>query len=176
MQHSARRSTHKAHVVSLCYVVQLVSMRHNAAVARMQHWYLCPPWLCFCCEGRNDVQAESLWLHLGIIKELAAMCHSVFEGGDVRYGYTTVPTYPRSALHCCGDVLHALCRSGCSPMQTCNVQLYTASDMTICVDCHQAFARFHTAANSRSCLVGICSCCLLHMCGAGCLGRKVACD
>lgn len=41
------------------------------------------------------VQAESLWLHLGIIKELAAMCHSVFQGGDVRYGYTTVPTYPR---------------------------------------------------------------------------------
>ena len=41
------------------------------------------------------MQAESLWLHLGIIKELAAMCHTVFQGGDVRYGYTTVPTYPR---------------------------------------------------------------------------------
>lgn len=43
------------------------------------------------------IQAESLWLHLGIIKELAAMCHSVFQGGDVRYGFTTVPTYPRLA-------------------------------------------------------------------------------
>ena len=43
------------------------------------------------------VQAESLWLHLGIIKELAAMCHSVFQGGDVRYCFTTVPTYPRLA-------------------------------------------------------------------------------
>ena len=41
------------------------------------------------------LQAESLWLHLGIIKELAAMCHSVFQEGDVRYGYTPVPTYPR---------------------------------------------------------------------------------
>ena len=41
------------------------------------------------------MQAESLWLHLGIIKELAAMCHSVFQEGDVQYGYTTVPTYPR---------------------------------------------------------------------------------
>ena len=98
MQHSARRSTHKAHVLSLCYVVQLVSMRHNAAVATMLQGHVCSPWLSFCSEGRDGVQAESLWLHLGIIKELAAMCHSVFEGGDVRYGYTTVPTYPRSAL------------------------------------------------------------------------------
>lgn len=41
-------------------------------------------------------QGESLWLHLDIIKELAKMCHSVFEGGDVRYAFTTIPTYPRS--------------------------------------------------------------------------------
>ncbi len=91
---------HGAHVVSLCYVVQHVSLGHNAAVATMTHSYACPLWLNFWCKGRGDVQAESLWLHLGIIKELAAMCHSVFEGGDVRYGYTTVPTYPRSALPC----------------------------------------------------------------------------
>lgn len=51
------------------------------------------------CNRQRVVQAESLWLHLGIIKELAAMCHSVFEGGDVRYGYTTVPTYPRCLSH-----------------------------------------------------------------------------
>ena len=68
------------------------------------------------------------------------MCHSVFEGGDVRYGYTTVPTYPRSALHCCDDVLHALHRSACAPKQTCHVQLSAASGMPICVRCHQAFA------------------------------------
>lgn len=23
------------------------------------------------------------------------MCHEVFEGGDVKYAYTTIPTYPR---------------------------------------------------------------------------------
>lgn len=45
------------------------------------------------------MQGESLWLHLDIIKELAAMCHEVFVGGSVQYAYTTIPTYPRSA-HC----------------------------------------------------------------------------
>ncbi len=45
------------------------------------------------------VQGESLWLHLDIIKELAAMCHEVFVGGTVQYAYTTIPTYPRSALY-----------------------------------------------------------------------------
>lgn len=48
--------------------------------------------------GMVCTQAESLWLHLGIIKELAAMCHAVFHGGDVRYGYTTVPTYPSGQI------------------------------------------------------------------------------
>ena len=41
------------------------------------------------------MQGESLWLHLPIIKELAAMCHEVFAGGSVSYAYTTIPTYPR---------------------------------------------------------------------------------
>ena len=41
------------------------------------------------------MQGESLWLHLPIIKELAAMCHEVFVGGSVSYAYTTIPTYPR---------------------------------------------------------------------------------
>lgn len=45
---------------------------------------------------KSTVQGESLWLHLPTIEELAKMCHSVFEGGDVKYGYTTIPTYPRS--------------------------------------------------------------------------------
>ena len=40
-------------------------------------------------------QGESLWLHLDIIKTLAAMCHEVFQGGSVQYAYTTIPTYPR---------------------------------------------------------------------------------
>lgn len=43
-------------------------------------------------------QAESLWLHLPIITELATMCHRVFEGGSVQYAYTTIPTYPRSGF------------------------------------------------------------------------------
>jgi len=40
-------------------------------------------------------QAESIWLHLDIIKSLAGMCASVFEGGSVSYAHTTIPTYPR---------------------------------------------------------------------------------
>ena len=43
-------------------------------------------------------QAESLWLHLPIIQSLAAMCASVFEGGAVRYAYTTIPTYPSGQI------------------------------------------------------------------------------
>ena len=43
-------------------------------------------------------QAESLWLHLDIIKELAAMCKDVFRGGSVAYGYTTIPTYPSGQI------------------------------------------------------------------------------
>lgn len=41
------------------------------------------------------LQAESLWLHLPIITELASMCHRVFAGGSIQYAYTTIPTYPR---------------------------------------------------------------------------------
>jgi hypothetical protein len=43
-------------------------------------------------------QAESLWLHLDIIKALAAMCRRVFEGGSVQYAYTTIPTYPSGQI------------------------------------------------------------------------------
>jgi len=43
-------------------------------------------------------QAESLWLHLPIITELASMCRRVFEGGSVQYAYTTIPTYPSGQI------------------------------------------------------------------------------
>jgi spermidine synthase len=43
-------------------------------------------------------QAESLWLHLPIITELATMCHRVFAGGSVQYAYTTIPTYPSGQI------------------------------------------------------------------------------
>mmetsp|Transcript_473 Transcript_473/g.1160 ORF Transcript_473/g.1160 Transcript_473/m.1160 type:complete len:309 (-) Transcript_473:41-967(-) len=43
-------------------------------------------------------QAESIWLHLDIIKSLAGMCASVFEGGSVSYAHTTIPTYPSGQI------------------------------------------------------------------------------
>lgn len=43
-------------------------------------------------------QAESLWLHLDIIKALAGMCRKVFSGGSVSYAYTTIPTYPSGQI------------------------------------------------------------------------------
>lgn len=43
-------------------------------------------------------QAESLWLHIDIIKALAKMCHEVFVGGSVSYSFTTIPTYPSGQI------------------------------------------------------------------------------
>ena len=47
-------------------------------------------------------QAESLWLHLDLIKELHSVCSNVFKdkdgNGDVRYAYTTIPTYPSGQI------------------------------------------------------------------------------
>ena len=43
---------------------------------------------------------------MDIIKELAAMCHEVFEGGSVQYAYTTIPTYPRCGNACAWTVLY----------------------------------------------------------------------
>eukprot|EP00884_Botryococcus_braunii_P009301 jgi/Botrbrau1/18372/Bobra.0179s0090.1 len=43
-------------------------------------------------------QAESMWLHLPIIKSLAEMCADVFGGGVVQYAYTTIPTYPSGQI------------------------------------------------------------------------------
>ncbi|CAL5229126.1 g12391 [Coccomyxa viridis] len=48
--------------------------------------------------GMVCTQGESLWLHLEIIKSLAAMCHEVFVGGTVQYAYTTIPTYPSGQI------------------------------------------------------------------------------
>lgn len=38
-------------------------------------------------------QAESIWLHMHIIKQIIANCRQVFKG-SVNYAWTTVPTYP----------------------------------------------------------------------------------
>ncbi len=43
-------------------------------------------------------QGESLWLHMDIIKGLAAMCAEVFQGGSVQYAFTTIPTYPSGQI------------------------------------------------------------------------------
>lgn len=43
-------------------------------------------------------QAESLWLHLDIIKALATMCTEVFQNGSVSYAATTIPTYPSGQI------------------------------------------------------------------------------
>ena len=63
----------------------------------------------FMCTG--CLQGESLWLHLDIIKSLAAMCHEVFVGGTVQYAYTTIPTYPRWGLQ-----TQARASVGCWPL------------------------------------------------------------
>lgn len=43
-------------------------------------------------------QAESLWLHLPLIKPLAEACKKTFAGGSVSYAYTTIPTYPSGQI------------------------------------------------------------------------------
>jgi hypothetical protein len=43
-------------------------------------------------------QAESLWLHLPIITQLAKMCKEVFVGGKTAYAFTTIPTYPSGQI------------------------------------------------------------------------------
>ena len=48
--------------------------------------------------GVMCTQGESLWLHLDIIKEVAAECRKVFQGGVVRYAFTTIPTYPSGQI------------------------------------------------------------------------------
>eukprot|EP00850_Spirogloea_muscicola_P010462 SM000061S19289 [mRNA] locus=s61:547675:550266:- [translate_table: standard] len=42
-------------------------------------------------------QAESLWLHLKIIRDIAEACHHSFKG-TVAYAWTSVPTYPSGTI------------------------------------------------------------------------------
>ncbi|KAI4304959.1 hypothetical protein MLD38_040412 [Melastoma candidum] len=42
-------------------------------------------------------QAESIWLHMHIIEDIAANCRQVFKG-SVNYAWTTVPTYPSGVI------------------------------------------------------------------------------
>ncbi|KAJ6833112.1 spermidine synthase 1 [Iris pallida] len=42
-------------------------------------------------------QAESIWLHMHIIKDIVSACHQVFKG-SVDYAWTTVPTYPSGVI------------------------------------------------------------------------------
>ena len=65
-------------------------------------WRVCPDCSLLCCgfgcylpSLAVAAQGESLWLHMDIIKTLAAMCREVFVDGTVSYAYTTIPTYPR---------------------------------------------------------------------------------
>ncbi|KAH9309717.1 hypothetical protein KI387_037628 [Taxus chinensis] len=42
-------------------------------------------------------QAESLWLHMHVIKDIISACRQAFKG-SVNYAWTSVPTYPRQVL------------------------------------------------------------------------------
>uniref|UniRef100_A0A3Q7HPA9 PABS domain-containing protein n=1 Tax=Solanum lycopersicum TaxID=4081 RepID=A0A3Q7HPA9_SOLLC len=42
-------------------------------------------------------QAESIWLHMHLIKKIIANCRQVFKG-SVNYAWTTVPTYPTGVI------------------------------------------------------------------------------
>lgn len=47
-------------------------------------------------KGVISTQAESIWLHMDIIKKLKADCKTVFP--TVEYGYTLIPTYPSGSI------------------------------------------------------------------------------
>ena len=47
-------------------------------------------------DGVITTQAESMWIHLDIIKELKSACKDVFT--NVEYAYTTIPTYPTGQI------------------------------------------------------------------------------
>lgn len=42
-------------------------------------------------------QAESIWLHMPIIKDITTACAHTFKG-SINYAWTSVPTYPRYFL------------------------------------------------------------------------------
>jgi|MDSW01.2.fsa_nt_gb spermidine synthase len=43
-------------------------------------------------------QGECVWLHAELIKDVLEMCKSIFVGGSVQYGFTTIPTYPSGQI------------------------------------------------------------------------------
>lgn len=47
-------------------------------------------------DGVITTQAESIWIHLEIIKNLKVACKSVFP--NVQYAYCTIPTYPSGQI------------------------------------------------------------------------------
>lgn len=47
-------------------------------------------------KGVITTQAESMWIHLSIIKDLKKACNSVFPVAE--YAYTTIPTYPTGQI------------------------------------------------------------------------------
>ncbi|WVW85363.1 spermidine synthase [Kwoniella bestiolae CBS 10118] len=47
-------------------------------------------------DGHISTQAECLWIHLPLIKELKETCKKLFP--VVKYGYTTIPTYPAGQI------------------------------------------------------------------------------
>lgn len=55
-------------------------------------------------KGVITTQAESMWIHLPIIRDLKKACRAVFP--VVEYAYTTIPTYPTGQIGfmvCCKD-------------------------------------------------------------------------
>lgn len=55
-------------------------------------------------KGVITTQAESMWIHLPIIRDLKRACRSVFPVAE--YAYTTIPTYPTGQIGfmvCCKD-------------------------------------------------------------------------
>lgn len=58
-------------------------------------------------------QAESLWYHLEIIKNLASMCKDVFVNGTVQYAFTTIPTYPSGQI---GFMICSKAKEGAAPL------------------------------------------------------------
>ena len=44
------------------------------------------------------MQAESIWLHMDLISRMCGDCASIFGEGNVRYAFTTIPTYPSGQI------------------------------------------------------------------------------
>lgn len=51
-------------------------------------------------------QGECMWIHLGLIRDVAKFCRQCFSPGSVGYAITSVPTYP------CGQIGFMVCSKG----------------------------------------------------------------